>query len=600
MNYLKLNLAVLKENIPELYKSVLPSLDDKSVFKAKETHSGALTALYRGKLLHSAYDPVKEAEKTIQRTLDSDSSVCIIEGFGLGYYVSAALTHTEDTLVVVIDNSMERFLSACKLRDLRDIFLSERVIFLIGSREDTVSSVLRATSPGDIDIVRNRNLVNMEEEYFNAVENNLKRYIDRQKVNTATLNKFAHIWIRNLINNIKVLPEAGSIKSLEGIFGTLPVLLLAAGPSLSDLLPFIKLFQNRFVIVAVDTVMGALDETGITPDFLVVIDPQYWNARHLDRVDLSKTILVSESSSHPAVFRKGHKRLFFAASLFPLGQFMDSFTGGRRQLGAGGSVSTSAWDLAHILTKGPVYCCGLDLGYPDRETHYRGSFFEERSHQLSERFSPAETAAFHALTGAHPFSIENNSGGKTLTDSRLVIYKQWFEERLRQSPGRKTFSLSPKGIRINGFDFINAEKLLEFPVIRDLIDSILNNITPIPEEIQKPLNGKILEGLQILTQELNELSLTTQNSIDIIERYSEGSKGLPLSSVLITLDRNDNRIVQLQSKNITGFLIQSILQKSLTESNRDNSLEISKNLYRKIKEAAEYHLNLINMYTENR
>ncbi len=599
MNYLKQNLAALEKNIPELYNSMIPILDARQVFETKETPGGALTARYKGKLLHSAYDPVKEAERTIRRTLESNPAVCIVEGFALGYYVSAILTHSEDTLVIIIDNSIERFLSACKLLDLRDILFSERVIFLIGSSEDAVSSVLRAAPPGEIKILRNRNLVNIEADYFNAVENAIKRFANRQKVNNATLNKFAHIWIRNLISNIKVLPEAGSIEILEGIFGTFPVLLLAAGPSLTGLLPRIKLYRQRFVLVAVDTVMRALNEAGITPDFLVVIDPQYWNVRHLDRVDLSKTILVSESSTHPAVFRKGHGRLFFAASLFPLGQFMESFTGERRQLGAGGSVATSAWDLAHILTKGPVYCCGLDLGFPDRETHYRGSFFEERAHMMSGRFSSAETAAFQALTGAFPFFLENNSGGKTLTDSRLVIYKQWFEERLKQSPEKKTFSLSPKGIRIDGIDFTDAEKLLDSPPIRNTIDRILGTIPPVPEKIQKTLYEKLLVGLTILTQDLNELSLTTQGSIDIINQYTEGGSNVTLNKVLNTLDKNDKRIVQLQSKNISGFLIQSILQETLTKSSRANSLEVSKNLYCKIKEAADYHLTLIKQYSEN-
>ncbi len=597
MNYLEINLAALRQNIPDLYEKVLPFLESEQVFEIKDTPSGAPTAIYKGRLLHSAYDPVREAEKTAAQSLKGNESVCIVEGLALGYSISAVLENSEDTTIVVIDNSIERFVSALKVRDMRDILLSGRVAFLVESVANSVSAVLRTSSPGETAVIKNRNLTGIEEEYFRAVDSSIDRFLERKKVNTATLKKFGPIWIRNLISNICIFPEAASIDLIENIFGSFPVLLLAAGPSLKEILPHIKQLQKRFVMVAVDTAMKALSEAGVVPDFLVVIDPQYWNVRHLDRAELSGTLLVSESSTHPAVFRKGHKRLFFAASLFPLGQFIESFTGRKRRLGAGGSVSTSAWDLSHIISRGPVYCSGLDLGFPDRETHYKGSFFEERVHQESNRLNPAENSAFSALNNAYPFYLENNTGGVTLTDSRLIVYKQWFEERIEQSPDRKTFNLSSKGIKIEGFSFAAPDSILGFPVVREEIDRIIAGISPVPEKIREDIRRGLKKGLDLLKADLRQLSGITENCIGLIDDYTGGN--MPLKEVLKTLDENDRKIIQLRSRNISGFLIQSILQETVSDSTKENSLKMSRNLYTKIKESADYHLKLINLYEEN-
>ncbi len=597
MNSYLNNLEILKNNIPSLYRMVKSVKAENDTFKIKETPSGNPTALYRGKLLHSAYDPVKEAEKIVKASADQDTAICIIEGFGLGYYAKTAIEILSDALIIVVDNSAQRFTAALMMVDLEDVLGSNRIVFLIESAANEVSYILQESPPGKISVIRNRNLFAMEAEFFNDVENSIYRFIDRKNVNDATLKKFGQIWIRNLIHNLEILPEACNIENLNEIFKNFPVLLLAAGPSLEEIIPLLKGLRKRFVIVAVDTAVRALIETGVNPDFLVVIDPQYWNIRHLDRADLSKTILISESSTHPAVFRRGHKKLFFSGSLFPLGKFMESFTGTRKRLGAGGSVSTSAWDFAHIISKGSVYCSGLDLGFPDRETHYKGSFFEERSHQESTRFNSAEFDSFRALNSANPFFEENNEGGQTLTDSRLIVYKQWFEERIEQTPDRKTFTLSKKGIKIKGIALSSMDEIENFPVIRDKIDNIISKIASPKRELIYKTGKNILKGVNTLGEELRQLSELTGKSIDAINNYNNEKSDL--DSLLTLLDENDRKISALESKNISGFLIQSALKEAVLKKGNSNPLERSKTLYTEIKNSADFHLELINLYLKN-
>ena len=80
-------------------------------------------------------------------------------------------------------------------------------------------------------------------------------------------------------------------------------LVLGAGPSLDHILPFAAEIAERCVIIAVDTALAALARHAIQPDFAVVIDPQYWNSRHLDRVAPGGTVPICESSVNPRALR---------------------------------------------------------------------------------------------------------------------------------------------------------------------------------------------------------------------------------------------------------------------------------------------------------
>ena len=585
MNYASLNNKYILSSNPLLLERLSSVDSHSSDLELIPSSSGAITTRIRGKFLHSTRDPVKEAQRLIAAHMKSGTEYCILEGFGLGYYAKEALLYSDTLTIIVIDPSLERFKKALEAQDLSPVLTSSRVLLLIGEQARKISSVLTSLSPGKITRIRNRALYSIDTSFYKETEGYIARYTARKKVNEATLKRFGQIWIRNLIYNMNILSESGNLQDLEKLFSDIPVLLLAAGPSLTKTLPLLAELREKFVLVAVDTASKALKQYGINPDFLIVIDPQYWNTRHLDHIDLSKTILVSESATHPSVFRKKHGILYLSGSLFPLGQFMETYINPRKRLGAGGSVSTSAWDFCHLISTGPVYCAGLDLGFPDTQTHYKGSFFEERSHTLSTYLNSAEDQAFRALNGAHPFPLTNNTGGATLTDQRLIVYKQWFEERLEQSPERKTYNLSPKGIKIEGIPFVPLRELLSFPHKRKTIDNVIRKLSPPSRIDTERRKQNIFQGAKYLIEELEKLSSLTEKSIETINTFLQDPKELPYTEAVTILDTLDKEILNLKSKKISGFLIQPLLKDVISEKSTDPLL-ISKNLYAQIKESS--------------
>ncbi len=598
MNHLLKNMNILQHTRPVLH-GVLSRTDSAGDdFVAAPSTAGEMTAQLSGKFIHSSRDPVREARKIVTSHLASGVTTCIIEGFGLGYYAEAALQLFHPEHVIIVDPSPERFKAALESRDVSHILAQRNVQFLLGEKAEAISSVLTAIGQGELAVIRNRTLYMADTLFYEETERYISRFTARRKVNEATLRRFGHIWIRNLIYNMNILPESSALQDVENLFPDIPVLLLAAGPSLTAVLPRLKELRERFVLVAVDTASEALLRYGVSPDFLVVIDPQYWNTRHLDRIDMRKTILVSESSTYPSVFRKHHKMLYLSGSLFPLGQFMESFTGHRKRLGAGGSVSTSAWDFCHFISSSPVYCAGLDLGFPDGETHYKGSFFEERAHIFSSRTDPAAQQAFLALHGAHPFPVPDNTGGITLTDQRLIVYKQWFEERMYQSPERLTYTTSPRGVKIKGITFIPVEKLFTLPPKRHVIDTLLQKLTPPVESKRRQAARNILQGVYLLMEELETLHTLTTEGIHTIDTCLHESDTSSYNETGAILDALDRKIIDMNSKAVSGFLIQPLLRDVMKNSN-ENPLLISRNLYSAIRESSDYHLKLLTLFVNN-
>ncbi len=598
MKYLDHNISIIQYSNTPLFNKLTQIQTEEKDLTVSPSASGKITAQIDGKFIHSSRDPVKEAKNITKHHLVPGVTTCVIEGFGLGYYAEEVLLASATVQIIIIDPSLERFKQALAIRDLSALLASQQVTLLIGENAEVLAAILLKTNPGDIAVIRNRTLYMADTEYYKETESYISRYTARKQVNEATLKRFGQIWIRNLIYNMNILPESGALQDLENLFSPIPVLLLAAGPSLTAILPYLEELKEKLVIVAVDTVSEALVQYGITPDFLIVIDPQYWNTRHVDRIDMSKTILVSEASTYPSVFRKNHRIQYLSGSLFPLGQFMETFTGFRKRLGAGGSVSTSAWDFCHLISSAPVYCAGLDLGFPEKETHYKGSFFEERAHIISSRLNPAAQQAFSALHSAQPFPAENNEKGTTLTDQRLIVYKQWFEERIEQSPERTTCNLSPKGVKIKGIPFLPVEELLCFPQKRDTINTLLETLSPPPEAVKNQTTENLLKGVNILIDELEKLSSLTGKSIETINSHLNNPSGLPYKKALSILDSLDREIINMKSKKISGFLIQPLLR-DVMKASGVNPLMTSKNLYSEIKKSSDYHLELLKLFVKN-
>ena len=423
------------------------------------------TAKEGGKFLHSAYNPLREAEQAASSAHSSisDCSGCLFFSCGLGYAaLSYARLFPRDTIIIA-EPDPRYFFTALSLVDFAPLFSHENFIIALGTGIDSVVSLVEHTSGlKHTALSENQAQSAHAADYFNALRSLIERNKRKVDINASTLEKFSKLWLKNTCRNINYLRDLEGISIFkDSCPPDLPCLILAAGPSLEEVLPYLAELKKRSLVIAVDTALRACLVSGVEPDFIVLTDPQYYAWRHIGGLKSPSSILITESAAYPAVFRFECKKIVLCASLFPLGSYIESKIGSKGALIAGGSVSTTAWDFARFIGAKEIFAAGLDLGYPGLQTHIRGSTFEEAIHTKSSRLSPAEIQGSGLLFGANMSLEEDYSGNKILTDSKMKMFAWWFESKQEEFKDKiQSYSLSEKSLKIPGFKVAGLQELL--------------------------------------------------------------------------------------------------------------------------------------------
>ncbi len=591
------NTAALKKLWPAFTEEIEEAYTPDPNAEVVTTASGHAGLKYSGRFLTSSRDPEKDAQRLIDAAFPEFVDIAVFLHFSCGYEIEALKKRWPETAIIVLEPLIPLFLSALHARDLSRIFTPPGITLIMDSSPEVLGQLLNERHHESVQFFPLRNIARIHPEYLENVREWFRRFDSRREINTNTLKRFGRVWVRNLFSNLPVMAKAGAIGNLQDVLKGIPALVLAAGPSLDCLIPVIKQLQERMAIIAVDTAAGWCRLHQVEPDFLVVVDPQYWNTRHLNYFTYD-CILVSESSTYPSVFRNLHCTTYFSSSLFPLGRFLESYCGIEGNLGAGGSVSTTAWDLARFLGASSIHVAGLDLGYPQLRTHYGGSLFEELSHVWSVRKSPAETMHFKAVRDGSPVKADANGGGEVISDRRLSLYRWWFENRMKEAQSPPSYNLSDGGVKIEGMDPRNPEELTNLPNLRNRINGALKPYWKNPESQNATMAGSehslvqppLVKGLELLKKSLTDLSCVCKNALEILDKYKTAPEVCFKKLKVI-----DEQIIRSPVKDIAGFLIDS--PENSSEQDTDNAQAVSRKLYSGILQSIEFHLQHIDRAT---
>ncbi len=541
------------------------------------------------RLIHSAHAPQAEASR-LARALPPAADTAIVLGFGLGYLAEALLAGRLVQRVIVCEASASLLAQALALRDLRSSLADEGLGFMVGGPPEALVGLLDEVGASRLALLSNQALERAFPEWYLPLRAAADRYASKEGINENTLRRFGRLWVRNLAHNLPLVGSLPGTARLEGSFEGLPVLVLAAGPSLDDILPLLPALRERLLLVCVDTALRSVLRQGIEPDFLIVVDPQYWNWRHLEGLSCPSSILISESAAWPAVFRFPSRAAFLCGSLFPLGLAIEARAGAKGRLGAGGSVATTAWDFARVLGARAIYMAGLDLGFPGGRTHAQASLFEQRSLSAGHRLGPAETAKAAALFSGGASWAVDAAGRPLRSDQRMALYAWWFESRLGRPSSPPTLRLGDAGLAIPGLGTARPEDLLSMAPAREELDLRLARIAAIEEDAAAALGAaQGLEELRLELEACRDLALGAVR--EAAAARAELASGLHPGPRLARLDEVDARLLGSAASDIIGFLLPPLADilggraKDLREG-----LLASESLYRGIADSAAYHL----------
>lgn len=546
------NILLFKERFPSLFKLIEKEISAFNKYLGTEKESllynfwqiqlaknGETTAKENNFFLHSAYNPKKEAEnllKAKQQEIENANAV-VFESFGLCYAPIVAAEMFSQKTIILIEPDINHFLAAMLFVNLEKLFLHNSIIFAIGAPTNQAITLINQFGIENCVFFAISAQTLHAANYFAELSTLIERNREKEKINNATLEKFRKLWFRNSKRNISRSVVLESVNIYEKKAKNLPFVVLGAGPSLEKILPLLCELKNKVVTVCVDTALRACLRNNFEPDFIILTDPQYWAYMHIAGLKSPSSILIAENSVYPSVFKFKCKKIVCCKSQIPVGQFFEKFCGEQGYLGAGGSVASCAWSFAKLCGAKNVFLCGLDLSFPNKQTHIKGSTFEQKIYETSLKVNPAEKNGISMLFSGNVSVEKDFNGNSVLSDKRMKMFAWWFESNIASSPEIKTYTISPEGLKIPGVIPTELKTLQTLPDISEEKQKFLS-LVQTKEEEQKKVEGFLVGKIEFnaeLEKALNickeaQKNLKSENFDS--EKYKNQLACLKISSIL--------------------------------------------------------------------
>ena len=476
----KLRFPALADFYHNIIEDISTNGDQKDIFSfwtVIPAKDGSLTAKVNNMLLHSSYNPEREAMSTARQLSSKNKETVIFMGAGLGWQICALAKLIKNDgpglacpvkKIVLIEPDPFHFFAALYYVDWSLVFEIDQLVIALACPSDSLMGLLEGndinignTGVSAAYIYAIPAFIQHARPYFDSVISLIERNRSKNDINAATYKKFEKLWIRNSMRNICQLEHHRTINEIIQGYSSpaKDFIVAAAGPSLESLLPKLKQLQQHTVIICVETALHALLKNQIQPDFIVITDPQYYAYRHISGLTAPQSILVCPLSVYPSVFNFKCKEIVLCSEMFPVSCYFEKALGNFGDLGAGGSVASSAWNLCRLLGARNIYFAGLDLSYPKGQTHIKGSSAEQSFHTKENKLNPIQKMNSSVRFGANPEYAFDYDGNQVLTDARMKMFAWWFESKVASCTEVKTFTLSRSSMKIPGIEIAEIEEL---------------------------------------------------------------------------------------------------------------------------------------------
>lgn len=414
---------------------------------------------------------IEETVTSLRQVIgDHRPEVLFAIGCGSGHLLDALAVMLPSTRAIVLEpdaSAAERFIAS---RDWTPWLTSGRLTLLVGPDYAGASGIWRPVEwpsqdpPVIVDAATARRA-----DAMTAAEAVIRRIVGDARANAEARKAHAGRYLLHTLANAPGIAREGNASALFNAFTGLPAIVVGAGPSLDGALAALDACRERAIIIACDTAARPLLSVGISPHFIIAVDPAEANALHLSALHNPRSSwLVAEGSVHPNGLSAFEGRTFiFNVSHHEPWPWFESLGLGRGRIAAWGSVATSAMDLAIQMGCTSIYFAGLDFAFTGGRPYCRGTTFEP---QWAVWMTAGQdlTSISRALIDRWPVSLEAGADGRMVrTAPHLIAFRNWIRQRIEMTPGVNFMNATPGGIlhhpRIATTTFEEAARTL--PVI---------------------------------------------------------------------------------------------------------------------------------------
>jgi hypothetical protein len=244
----------------------------------------------------------------------------------------------------------------------------------------------------------------------------------------------SEVTLRNLLMNLETYATAGSVGELKDSCRGRPAIVVSAGPSLRRNLDLLGRpgVRERFVIIAVQTVLKQMLARGIRPHFVTALDYHEISRRFYEGLtaeDVAGVTLVAEPKANPAILEA-----FPGTIRCPADTFLDTLLGPglKRDMGEltqGATVAHLAYYLARHLGCDPVILIGQDLGFTDGQYYPAGAAIHQVWSGELNPFRTLEMFEWERIVRNRRYLMKATDvlGRPIYTDEQMSTYLVQFE-----------------------------------------------------------------------------------------------------------------------------------------------------------------------------
>ncbi len=517
MDLLSLNLQAIKHRNRELFQRLkkVPSAPYISFSPSKK---GPLVAYVFAKdgrryLLHSAYDPIAEAEDVASKVRWKGVSHVVIFGLGCGYQLPSILKRVSPKVkVYAVEPDISLFKAVLTAINWKDILSYPNLTLIVGLKpSNAVEAIMKTLNPVELkalEIFRHPVYYRLLPAYFSELEKELNEAIRISLVNLITALQTSFRDQKNTLLNLKYIAASPPVRNIFRAFTGKPAVIVCAGPSLDKNVHYLAEVRNRALIIAVDTALRPLIVRRIYPHIVVAGDPQDANFDHFRALNLSETediYLVAEPRVSPLIFDHWRGKIFICDFGSRIMKWIKGFYGEFGKLTVWGSVSTVAVSLAVELGCKPIILIGQDLAYTGLRRYASYTWVDETS---PNSVDPVKVNLIRE---------KDIWGRETYTAKNMLTYRDWLKQFFKKVKG--TFvNATEGGILKDGVDIRNFVEVsyiaLKNPF--NALEILEKNwrCRRNPEKLLKEIEGRLFSLGKVMDEIINLCS----DKISILEK----------------------------------------------------------------------------------
>lgn len=530
-----------------------------------------------GILLHSAYDPLKEAKNFIEGCNLENTRFLIILGFGLGYQVKEILdSYPRIKLIVIVEPQPYLFKLALNILDLSPILSSSRIKLIL---EDDPLKIKREILPlGEVFLMGKSSIVThnpssyLWEGKLTQIKKSINDAIFWSRANLTTNIAKGNIFQKNILTNIPQVIGNPGIRNLFGKFKNKPVICVAAGPSLDKNIHLLKEAKNKALIICVDAALRTMLQHKIKPDIVVSID-YGGGARNLFEGVMDKTeglFLAADPEVHPGVLSDFKGKKFIINLHKPLTKWLSNFVEDKGFLEKGASVAHAAFFLAKAVGADPIILVGQDLSFPGGITHTEGTIGREKiaigvDKKIGKKYLLQETKD-GKWKASDLVMVKDIYGKEVPTRADMYSYLIYFE-RLINFTEVKCIDATEGGAKIGGTEIMS---------LREVIDRYCREPVRVREVLEEAAKDKEEVNLEKLKGEMQKVIIKLKEMHFYAGRGQEVIKELAREIKQRRANRQKIQELSKESNNLAGNIMKvESFTRSLLEQNMFSHLYLA-------------------------